>query len=42
MLTDVYVDTTGGTPVFYFPNGGTTTRGQQYYIDVVTKYALKA
>lgn len=41
-LTDVYVDTTGGTPVFYFPNGGTTTRGQQYYIEVVTKYALKA
>lgn len=41
-LTDVYVDATGGEPVFYFPNGGTTTRGQQYYIDVVTKYALKA
>ena len=40
-LTDVYVDTTGGEPVFYFPNGGTTTRGQQYYINVVSKYGLE-
>jgi hypothetical protein len=41
-LTDVYVDTTGGVPVFSFPNGGTTTRGEQFYRNVVTSFLQSA
>ena len=41
-LTNVYVDTTAGTPVFYFPNGGIQTRGAQFYRNIVTSYLQSA
>ena len=37
-LTDVYVDTSGGRPTFSFPRGGTATRGEQFYIDIVSRF----
>lgn len=37
-LTDVYVDTTSGEPIFYYPNGGITTRGASYYQNIINKY----
>ena len=41
-LTNVYVDTTAGTPIFYFPNGGIQTRGAQFYRNIVTSYLQSA
>lgn len=41
-LTDVYVDTTSGVPIFSFPNGGTTTRGEQFYRNIVTSFLQSA
>lgn len=37
-LTDVYVDVSGGRPVYSFPRGRVATRGEQFYIDIVSRF----